>query len=766
MACLHMKNIVAKLLGLIAVLLGCLLIVTVGALAESVQASMEVRPNTLTGTSTVTVNINVINISDDTTPLSVTLYDPAGNVCSSFGSGGTAYLGPGESKAYSGTWMVTTQELEKGRVVYTARYSTTSSAGERVTTTKPIQATIRHNTARAGMKVDRAIPESGVVEGQTVTIKYVLTNTGTVDLLNIKITDKNINNDVLEAAKIAVGDKVELSTSYVAGASAKTTGATIAYEYVIGDKTEKKEDTLNSAAINVTVPDLVVDLKASELIIMPGQKVDLTCTITNKSTLSYEKLKVTDSTLGDVEPSFSLGGSKEHSFVKSITVNQSGTYQFVVSGVDSTGKNVEFASQEITIRTTNDMESVDSINSDIVPVVLDIVIEADRDIIYSEPSEVVFRVKVTNNGLTTVENVIVAAEGPGSSKRTIRTIEKLEPEESFEFIKRLSASVGGKFQFSASAKDNQGEERSASSNPYQVTFQATKPPATPPPTIPPTAPPVPTMEVDESPIPQVEDRSTGMGTVLLYILAGLLLVILLAVALLFFLDQRRRSPKSSGGHSGSNVVIDSIQRSPHRDYARAPKRGRNDKRSRRSQEPLAPAYAPDDEEIYERPQRKAPEQETPVADMKTFDVDTSFGGIEKDAESAYRRPKKKAEPELPLKTHYDEDDEPSGGMEKTEVYGRDYLSKIRQTPDAVAEPEPKAALSDEDAALLSGSTGQYRLSKRTGSVRGTTEPTVRKVEDPEMFARKQRGRTAENLSNFYDDDDEDAPTPTTRRHRE
>lgn len=774
---LGMKRLFAKLSVFTALLVGIMLLFAIGAIAEdSLQTGMEIRPDTLTNPGTVTVNINVINMSDEATPISVTLLDPGGSVCSGFGSGGTAHLSPGASQSYTGTWMVTQEQLEKGRITYNARYAVTNANGERVTTNKPIAASIRHNTARASMKIDRLTPDGSVVEGQTVKISYQIANTGTVDILDIKIADPGITDEVVTYPLLKVGDSVELSTSYVAGTSSKTTSAKITYGYVVGDKTETGTVQAEAKVINVTIPDLILELTASKLTVDAGDKVDLTCVITNRSDLSYEQLKVTDKTLGDVESNLSLGSGKSHTITRNILVNETSTYQFVINGVDSTGAQVQFMSREVTIVSRQD--TVDPLNVEVVPVVLDIVIEADREIIYSEPSPVIFHVKVTNNGLDTAENVIVAAAG-----KTIKTIPSVAPGEMNDFLIMLDASVGGQFQFTASAKNSQGETQEYKSNIFRIVFQATKPPPTPSPepTAEPTEPPpLPDSTQDGIVQGQVDGERPGTGTILLYILFGLLIVILLAVALLFFMDHRRNNPRPpSGGGSGPNVVIDTIDRVPHRDYARAPKRAKTpDRKPPRRQEQLAPAYVAEDEDDDEgqtaqTPMREEPEEEpAPAPKMRTFDV-AQRKPAPKPAEgedNMFRRP-------APEKRAGAKDDEEKGGpqeaagaMEQTEVYGRDYLSRIRKAPEQASKAVDRGGMmSDEDAALLSGSTGQYRLSRRAGSVRGVSEPSSHLAEDPEDFARRQRAaRSRRNDPNsFYDDgeDEDDDIAASLRRNR-
>jgi hypothetical protein len=63
----------------------------------------------------------------------------------------------------------------------------------------------------------------------------------------------------------------------------------------------------------------------------------------------------------------------------------------------------------------------------------------------------------------------------------------------------------------------------------------------------------------------------------------------------------------------------------------------------------------------------------------------------------------------------------------------------------VAEPDPEA-----------GSAGQYRLTRRAGTLRPKTEPPISvESEDPANFAKKQRARRSReiNTAQFYEDDE-------------
>ncbi len=739
---------------------------------EPLQFKIEVTPNTLTGPATVRVSINCINMGDDGTPVSVTLYDPDRQVCTTFGSGGTASLAPGASQSYSGSWTVTAAQLEAGKIIYSARYSTTNELGQPVSANKPISASIKHNQAVANMQVSRSFaPGTTVMEGQTVTVNYELVNTGSIDISDIIIKDPGVLDGQVTYQLLKVGESTNLSYHFVAGNASKTSAAELTYSYLVGSKKETKTRATEPKVITVTVPDVSVKLASSRETVKAGDKVDLLCTITNKSNLSYEQLKVTDLILNDVESGISIGAGKSYEFQRSITVSKTATYQFTVKGIDSTGGSVTFESNSVTIKTSDD-PSLAQDPVEAIPLDLDIAIEADREVIYTRPSDIVFRVKVTNFGTTEVKNIVISAASYKS--KNIRTIEKLAPQETAEFVQLLSASMEGQYVFRATAKDNTGKDVFKDSNPVQVTFQVTSPPVTapPPPTIAPTEPPPPPetnpTETVRSPFGNEgeEQQSTGAGVILLYALAGLLIVVLLAVILLFVLDKRRNKAASSSGASTGNIVIDSIQRSPHRDYAKVPKRSttgnRKETKKKEKEAPNASVYAPDPEEPFENDLSLSmpDDAEAPVA-PETYE------------ESIYRRP---GSVRSEIKFFDAETDLDASPLEEQSSSSKAYLSRIRSGSSAklsdeeIATPleaEPVGTMSEDEAALLSGSTAQYRLSRNISNMRPSALTTP-KIEDAESFTRKQRASRSSrssDLSNFYEDDDDGEGVSKPTRHR-
>ncbi|MDR0896384.1 MAG: hypothetical protein LBN04_00855 [Oscillospiraceae bacterium] len=728
-----MKKYAIKLSLWAALLVGLTLLFAMSASAEDpIITQIEASPTTLSNPGNVRVSINITNNSDTDGVISVTLYDPNNQVCGSFGSGGTAHLAAGASQSYSGTWGVTQAQLDSGRFGYSVHYTVPGANGQPIIVNKPLAVFIQHNKARAELNSVRSAPGGGVIAGQTVQINYELTNTGTLDLKDITIEDPGITDQTVTYPLLKVGEMVPLSYTYIAGTTSQTTQATISYSYEINGKTETSSKTHDPKVIDVTIPDLQVTLTADPLLIEPGDQVKFHYTITNRSDLSYEQLRIVEAIMGDLDQNVSLGPKETISGDKTIYVSAATDYQLHVTGLDSTGNPVAFQSNVCSVKLAAGAETDDPLTAEYVPVLMTVVVESDRDVIYDEPGEVVFRIAVTNHGEEPLNNVVIRASG-----KDIQTISVLEAGQTYELLKRFSVLMGGAFEFTATARDSDGQPQSVISNAIPIAYQYIAPPPTmpPPPTNPPPAPPT-AAPTSASPFGNNEEEgSGGLGNILLYVLLGVLAVILLSVLAMAFLG-RRRPPQADGGRRQSNFS-DSLQRTPRRDYARAPSQ-REMKRTAKS-------------EPQETAQPSAQAEEAPQAERPA----------RTERPHAITRPERPAPAKRPEPTRAKRQSAPPPS-DNTEVYRRVGLSEaveeapVKEIPQKEAPPSP--ALSEEDAALLSGSTSQYRLS-RSSTLRVPPPRTIQPsdIEDAEKFAQhvRETQKPIPVKPQWYDDDDDD-----------
>lgn len=815
-AYLHMRKQTTKLFVLVGLLIGIMLMAACTVVATSgdpLTYDMTLTPPAISSPGSIRVSISIMNSGDDAAPITVTLYDPDNKVCAEFGSGGTATLSPGSSQTYTGTWYVTQEQLDAKRVTYNARYTIQGADGNSISTSRPLSEPISQSATNPQLQIERKIEPGPLVnQGDTVTISYTIKNTGSVDVMNITIADPGIIDEAVVHESLPAGESTVMQYSYTADATSKTTHAEITYQFKSGSETKTSKPVMADPAstIEADSPQLIVELSADR-IVSKGDKVDLKYTITNKSEGTIEKIKITDKILNDIDSNLTLQAGKSIEGTHPITVNDSQTYQFTVTGVDAEGNDVEYQSNQLTIQTA---ESAALAAGDLS---LDLKIEADRDVIYYEPTEVLFKVLLTNNGDTSAQNIVLYARDVA-----LKTIDIIDPTETLEFIIPVNVSMAGIFQFEARMAGATQTSQTAKSNEYSIQYMM--PPATPSPTPAPTLAPTPEPTVDPN---ATEDpgfggqtqTSTSLGSILVYVLGGLLIVIVLAVLGLMYVDRRRKAG-AGGGSSGSAKVIDTFERAGQRDYMRAPKRGaeRKKKAAPAQTEETVDARIQHTEQdgvpLYDGDLPDMPEPEAVQADAE--EVET--GPIEalrhepKAAEEApadpFRRPADaparsvrspwaapvaeekhdldKQEPVIEAGDDGSEDEDMSApqapaakpapkvdpeAMGDTTVYGKEYLSRIRGEKAKVVETddEPdKTVMSDEDAALLSGSTGQYRLSRKTTSVR-SREDAFGKAEDADTFSRRQRAQRAQKQTkqpkqtkkpaDFYDDDDEGDDTP-------
>lgn len=772
----------------------CLLSIGAVAADDPLLISGQATPNQLTGPGTVNVSLNVQNISDIQTPITVTLVDPANNICASFGSGGTASLGPGASKAYSGTWPVTQAQLDAGKITYSARYSFQNETGQSYSATKPYPITVKLNNAKPELAVNRTILPNPAIKGQTVQISYIIKNTGTVDATDIIIADPGIISSEVTHPLLKVGEQVELSYTYVADDTSKTTNASITYSYKLGDKVQTSTNNVSAKVINITKPNLTIALSADKTSAAPGDKVKLTAVITNLSDLTYDKVKVTDLTAGDIDSGLSIAaGGQPMTITKEITMASAAMqFQFTLSGTDSTGTVVNFQSNPLSIPLSGGAPVPGEEPQ------LEVQLEADRPEIYEDRSDIIFQITVTNVGPSAVKNVSLRAGG-----KTFKTIPTLEPGETYTLLQQFRVSMPGSFQFQAVTTVDK-TDYPFKSNIVPIRFKALSQPPTPTPV--PTPPPpteAPQGESDPVSTPAFSGNETreplGIGSILLYALAVLLVLVVMGILLLFVLDKQRNRPAArqiAAGSGGHNAVIDSIQRTPHRDYARAPKRTpeKATRGSRRNAEPPQPrkaapetspqqtaSYAPEDDDAFFRAEPLQASKATPLS------AEAMREESHEPDMSAYRRPgPAKADTAPSGIAYFDEEpdellvsaaEEADSVEEAAPDIAQGYLSRIRggapdmagdDSEDAVTPLKPReptiGTMSDEDAALLSGSTGQYRLSRNTASVIQKPKPVP---EDPEAFTHRQRAQRSTiqpDMGRYYDDED-DTPRPTTRRRR-
>ncbi|HML47054.1 MAG TPA: hypothetical protein PKE04_09945 [Clostridia bacterium] len=744
------------------------------AASSPLSTQIECSPNTLTGPTTVRVSINIANIGDDDLPGTVKILDPNGNVVAS------TQLLMQQSFPWQGEWKISQDEYTSGRFVYKVQYQGYDESGKLSTQTVNLNCKFTKKAAMPDLKVAVQLRPEKPVEGQSVTIDMIIRNVGSVNLENLYIVDKELGiakND-LTHAQLKAGDQVTLSHSFVMGNKA-VTSEPVCYFNIAGDA-QKQLYMAYSDGKYVFEPakvDIVAQLSADKQAVKKGEKVELTCVITNKGNLSYDSIAISDATLGQVAKSVSVGADKTVTEKRMVEIYATTAFQFTLTGSDSSGNPLSIKTNEITVQTEDDVK----------PASLRVTIEGNRDVMYEERSTGIFMVKVENTGTDTVQNIDIYADKDGKTK--IQSIPSIPAGQEVTFAKEFTLSVGGKYQFFARTKDVlSGQDVVFESNIHQVTYQPPVPTPSPTPTLTHTPSPTPTPEPTLSAQLETTGESGGLGRILLYILAVLLVVIIGGVVAMFVLDRYRGTPSPSGPSrprgngqgSGSIQVIDRFERGARRDYARAPSPPKRGGRSSVKRPAPARKKVPDaaQTDAPALPQAKQKAEQSKERVFATLDVDAAA-----QEKSDWAPEVELMEPELPESGFAQGVDSTDSHLVPPEKYQRPSEPAASPFQRPAREPEDiqdrfddveamrketMQNVAPEDTAMRAGSDGQYHLSRRKGSMRPKTVDVPRvEAEDPANFARKQRSRRGRemNMAQFYEDEEDGAETVERRRRR-
>ena len=736
--------------------------------SDPVSARMEISPATLSGPYNVKVSIQISNVGDADLPGAVTLYDPAGNRVTSFGSGGSMTLLLGQSYAWQGEWYVTQEQLNAGKISYKLSYPKYSDNGQLSTYSKSVTQKVTYNkTTSANIKVTRQITPEKPQVGQEVKIDYIIQNSGTAAVRNMSIADTGIGlkKGDLVADNIAPGEKVVKTWTFTIGESAVSSKPTYYYTPEGSDKESSKAAT-DAVMITPVKINISATLTANKTVVNKGEAVELVCKIVNAGNVSYKSIKITDETLGTVGSSISIGSKKNYTETKSVKVSQGTTYQFTITGSDSNGNPVSIVTNEVRVQLYEEAK----------PVSLEISIESDRDVVYKEPYTAIFVIKVKNTGDEVVKDISVT-----EAKKEVYKIASLDPGQEHVVAKEFTLSMGGTFQFAATAKNSLGKSQTFESNKTGIVFQSPKPTPSPTPTLTPTPSPTPTetatTDSTSGGVTPGGGSGGGIGNVLKYVLLGLLAVIVMGVGAMLILERNRAPYAEAAGNGGGRVgtpkaeVYDHLDRSARRDYTRAAKTVKT--RAAKSAASAVGGLASlrrkrteqdsHDEGIASR----APAQDTHEMYAPPSDPYAAFDGeawTEQSQDDVF-------EPEIPQFLEPEDDDHLVPVVQEAHDVKEirpEYTTEVPMPNTLSAPPPPARTKSFGRAAAvdtgdtremepITGSDGQYNLTRRSGTVRPKQEPIPAvETEDPASFARKQRTKRGReiNMAQFYEEDDD------------
>lgn len=526
----------------------CVLILLVAhcaaALAEidPLKVAMSLSSNTFTEPKRITVQIKISNTGESEMPGPVTLYYPDGRQVEAFGA---PVLEEGASKTWSGTWDVTQEQLNEGKLTFRINYTIYNDDGELVSKSKRFSKTLIYNGGVVSCEIKRSILPTTARKDQEVSVTYEVINTGNLPITDVEIMEnKSISTTVGKIDEIPAGEKKSYTFTVKMGTKDLTSRGTITYK-ADGKKYSESKET---ATIKYGEVKLAASLTADKKGGLTGETVKLTLKLTNSGSADYQNLTVTDSILGEVFTGQNVPAGESVTLEKEISISSTAGYQFTVSGQDSAGNDIETASERVTVTAIEPNQVVN----------LSVEAEADRLVVYQIPATVRFRVRVTNNAAADVQNVRVSATGV-----TLYTFDKIAAGETREFVRDASISMQGKFQFVASVRNQLGETQTFNSNIVSIAYSVPTPVPTDAPIVTPPKPVhqnIPTEADMEDLFGVIEyDKAIEYLRYAAYGLAGLagIGVLLLVIAGI------RRGVVSSRTHNAT----DSLEITPARNYA-------------------------------------------------------------------------------------------------------------------------------------------------------------------------------------------------------
>ena len=224
------------------VMLVFLLAVSAFALAEAdpIRVSSLSEPQSVISEQDVSITIKVYNSSQTDMTEQIALYDPNGDLVSTYNG-----LQGEQSVTYTGTWHVTQDQIQEGKIKYYIQYNIDSGNGsDKVVRAVPV--TIQTEAAAPQLTATYTVTPTSARKGQKVSVEYTLSNTGNIELRSIVVSNEGISDKKLTAPSLSVGEKVTLQDSFTMGDSELTSQPTVTYQasgesktYTISDLARK-----------------------------------------------------------------------------------------------------------------------------------------------------------------------------------------------------------------------------------------------------------------------------------------------------------------------------------------------------------------------------------------------------------------------------------------------------------------------------------------------------------------------------------------------
>lgn len=385
---------------------------------------------------------------------------------------------------------------------------------------------------KADFTLEREISDTIVKKDDSITIKYTLTNTGTVVLSYPKIYDMGSTTTAVNASDPNLNNPIDPGESYVFTKTytitqAQTSTPTVKCLYFNENNVStEKSKTFDAIPIDLEDPGLTVVLTPGQSTLEYGKSTTLYCTVTNSGNVPIKNVTVYDDAgtmISNPQPSLEVGESVTRS--RSVTPVQTKEYVFRITYTDP-------SNESLTVTTRTSAVKITVTGS---PSTLLLTLKTDSEVAeIDEPGDVKMNVTVTNDNAYTVNNIEIKESNLGLSQ----TIDSLAPDEErvLEFTVPLQQTSNVLFE--ARVPNDNGDPYTFYAN--TVTITVNNPALTPTTSVGPTPSPSPSSTTDIT-----GSGNTDWIKVLLIILGVILALIVLVTAALIVVNimQKKQASK-------------------------------------------------------------------------------------------------------------------------------------------------------------------------------------------------------------------------------
>ena len=486
-------------------------VVGFAAEASPIRVSSLSEPQSVIAPQEVNITIKVYNSGESDVQEKITLYNPVGAPVETYEG-----LKAEQSVTYQGTWNVTAEEIKKGKILYYIQYNLQTEAGTKEMLNS-VPVTIQTEAAAPQLTATYTVTPASARTGQEVTVAYTLSNTGNIELRDIVIENDGVSKKDVTASALSVGEKVTLETTFTMGEKELVSKPTITYK---ASGSDKKLTISDLAKKTITVAEdgleVTVEAKTTENI-YPGEAVEMTLRLKNTGNRAYTGLTATGSDGVQIVSGVELAPGASHNAAFEAVISADTEYSVSVAGADSQGESVGVISPSVALKTQDAAKAL----------ILNILADAEKTTIYSEPAVVRVAVLVENLGQTDAANLTIK-----EADTTVAKIASLPAGESRTLIFDVETSIAGKLQFTVSGKDAANVSRTYESNIIQLTYVEPTPQPTRAPTptpVPPTPTPAPTATPEPTFKDIVTEKIQAIDPVVLYSVAGVLAALLVVL---------------------------------------------------------------------------------------------------------------------------------------------------------------------------------------------------------------------------------------------